>query len=460
MCSESTLLPAPRIDGMAYAILRTDKLKSVIEVQRSMQHAFREQETPNADKEKTPDNTHIGASNVDEAMRAFKDRLPEKYRKDAVLAIEYLVTASPEGMKAKTREQQDAYFDDALNWIRERHGEENVVYAGIHRDEATPHMYAFVVPRIADKLNCRAFLGGSKALSNMQTEFADQIGKKHDLERGIKGSKERHTKISQYYARVGTETPEMPVIALPEPSFADRLKPREYGERVLETVLAAIEPGWKSMGAKAVDLKSVNKRVEHLRTLRQIQDDLLIETSAKLKQAQAVVDLFSPEEIAAAQERQKQEALEKEQREAEEAKLAAESAAKKAEEKREQDERELVMADLHRRLEFIKNPPPHLAGAELTFCQCAAAALSKANGDTDSVDWSAVEINSAREAMGENGQSATSVIAAIEKLSPSKHLPNPREPAEIWVRKMEPEMQKLYAQARESRDKDADRDYG
>lgn len=423
-----------------------------------MQHAFREQETPNADKEKTPDNTHIGASNVDEAMRAFKDRLPEKYRKDAVLAIEYLVTGSPEGMKAKTREQQDAYFDDALNWIRERHGEENVVYAGIHRDEVTPHMYAYVVPRVADKLNCRAFLGGSTALSNMQTEFADQIGKRHDLERGIKGSKEHHTKISQYYTRVGMETPKMPVIALPEPSFADRLKPREYGERVLETVLAAIEPGWESMSAKAVDLKSVNKRVEHLRTLRQIQDDLLIETSAKLKQAQAVVDLFSPEEIAAAQERRKCEALEREEREAAEAKQAADREAQLAEEIKEQQKREAVMEDLHKRLEFFKNPPLHLAGAALTFTQHSAEAIQKAGGDPNLVDWQKVEMEAAKDAMENNGQGAEDVIRAIEQLSPSCYLTDQSNSIKNWVIQMAPEMEKVYEAKRSARSEDIDHD--
>lgn len=57
-----------------------------------------------------------------------------------MLAIEYLITANPEDLHGKTRQQQDAYFDDALNFLRQKHGAENVVYAGVHRDEMTPHM--------------------------------------------------------------------------------------------------------------------------------------------------------------------------------------------------------------------------------------------------------------------------------------------------------------------------------
>ena len=37
---------------MGYAILRTQKLKSPVAVRRSMKHAFREQDTPNADPER------------------------------------------------------------------------------------------------------------------------------------------------------------------------------------------------------------------------------------------------------------------------------------------------------------------------------------------------------------------------------------------------------------------------
>ena len=179
---------------MGYAILRTQKLKSMQSVRRSLKHSFREQETPNADPTRTPENTHIGANTSEEAIEKIKARLPEKIRKNGVLAIEYLVTASPDDLHAKSRKEQDDYFSDAKKWLEEKHGAENVVYAGIHRDETTPHMYAYVVPIDSKgKLNCRAFLGGAKALSEMQTDFADRVGIKHKLERGIEGSRAKHS---------------------------------------------------------------------------------------------------------------------------------------------------------------------------------------------------------------------------------------------------------------------------
>lgn len=191
------------VNFMGYAILRTQKLKSIYSINRSLKHAFREQETPNADDRKTPENLTYFSDSKQSALERLKSVLPEKRRKNAVLAIEYLITASPEDMRFKTREQQMAYFKDSIEWLKEKHGEQNIVNVGIHFDETTPHLYAYVVPMDQrGKLNCRAFLGGSKALSDMQSDFAERVGKKHGLERGIKGSKAKHQRVSKFYANI------------------------------------------------------------------------------------------------------------------------------------------------------------------------------------------------------------------------------------------------------------------
>ena len=260
---------------MAYAILRAQKLKSAVAVHRSLKHAFREQETPNADAERTPDNSHIGAESSREAMAAFRSRLPEKHRKDAVLAVEYLITGSPEAINAKDRIGQDAYFRDALDWLKARHGAENVVYAGIHRDESTPHMYAYVVPRVGDRLNCRAFLGGSKALSQMQTDFAKRVGLPHGLERGLERSKARHTTIREFYGRVASTTHRSPNVDVPDPSMGERLNPRAYGVRVANSVLDQLQPSMTNLLAKAKSYDSAKKEASEARAGAVDQDKRL-----------------------------------------------------------------------------------------------------------------------------------------------------------------------------------------
>ncbi|WP_253822789.1 plasmid recombination protein [Salmonella enterica] len=72
--------------------------------------------------------------------------LPEKRRKEAVLAVEYVMTASPEWWKEATPRQQAEFFARSEQWLEKKYGKDRVVAAVVHRDEATPHRDAFVVP--------------------------------------------------------------------------------------------------------------------------------------------------------------------------------------------------------------------------------------------------------------------------------------------------------------------------
>jgi hypothetical protein len=182
---------------MAYAILRTAKLKSFGEIGGSLAHTFRERETHNADPALKLANEHWGAETGAGALAAIRAALPAKYRSDAVLCIEYFVGHSPEW-----RGDDTAYFRGALQWLRDRHGAENVISAHVHRDEKTPHLVAYVVPRDGDKLNAKKWLGGKKTLSEMQTDFWQQVGRERGLERGIEGSIARHQTVKEYYSTI------------------------------------------------------------------------------------------------------------------------------------------------------------------------------------------------------------------------------------------------------------------
>ena len=205
---------------MGYAILRAKKLKSFGAVLRSARHTHREQPTPNADPAMTGRNRTVGVKGADQVLAALERILPTKRRKDAVLAIEYLVTASPEDFKRHGGQLDDSgngYFSDALKWVQARHGKENVISATIHLDESTPHMVAYVVPMTADKrLSCREFLGGPEKLRAMQTDFHSRVGAPRGLERGVEGSKAKHEAVSAFYTTM-TAADEAPT-----------LKPRDY----------------------------------------------------------------------------------------------------------------------------------------------------------------------------------------------------------------------------------------
>ncbi|CUJ74698.1 MobV family relaxase [Achromobacter kerstersii] len=185
------------------AILRVEKLKSFGNVAGSLAHTYRTRETPNADQARAGANEHSHAA-VDEARMALHARVPEKRRKDAVLALEYFIGASPEWFQLNNAEAQAAYFEGALAWLRERHGADNVVAWSTHYDETSPHLVAYVVPLDGEgKLNAKAHTGGRAKLSAMQTDFATRVGRAHRLERGIEGSRAKHQEVKTWYANAG-----------------------------------------------------------------------------------------------------------------------------------------------------------------------------------------------------------------------------------------------------------------
>lgn len=186
---------------MAFAIMRCKKIKTPGGVASSLQHCFRERKTHNADPEKLTENKHGKglADNVDSAMGKMRERLPLKRRKDAVLMVEYMMTASPEWFKEATEKDQKDFFNLSYNWLCDKYGRENVIVATIHNDETTPHMSAFVTPVTNDgRLSAKEFIGNKKKMSDDQTTYAEKVAHL-GLNRGIKGSKAKHQSIRQYY---------------------------------------------------------------------------------------------------------------------------------------------------------------------------------------------------------------------------------------------------------------------
>lgn len=197
---------------MSYAILRTAKLTKFGNIAGSSAHNFRERNTENADPARTPDNRTTGARSTIEVVEAVKARLATvpTIRKNGVLAIEYFIGASPEWFHEQSPQAREDYFDGAEKWLKERHGAANVIAFTRQYDETSPHVCAYVVPiDPKGKLNCSHFLDGRTKLSEMQTEFAEKVGNRFNLQRGIEGSGAKHQTIKEYYSNIQAPTPEI-----------------------------------------------------------------------------------------------------------------------------------------------------------------------------------------------------------------------------------------------------------
>lgn len=395
---------------MGYAILRTQKLKSPVAVHRSMKHAFRTQDTPNADRSRTPENSHIGADSVASGMSAFREALPDQVRKNAVLCVEYLITASPESMHAKDRAGQDAYFADALAWLQERHGAENVVYAGIHRDESTPHMYAYVVPKDPDtgRLNCRRFLGGAKALSEMQTDFAKRVGQLHGLERGIEGSKAKHQRVSQHYAQI-QRVPVAPKIQpdqvrpqVLEKKWFGLVRIEETPEAVAERLAAQVAAAVQPVAEMAATNRQDRRRADEMKKTAQTLGKRLEAVQGRL---QGFEDAFGG--LTPTQQRG----------------LAAEAAVL-----RRKNE---VEAEKQRRVDALPGLVRKRAGAVFVFARRALDAIKEAAGHWRLVDWARVGKEATQEAVRDHGQAPADVARALLQHSPEHADKTPQDVVKI-----------------------------
>lgn len=186
----------------AYAIMRSKKLSTMGGLAAALQHAYRERDTPNADPTRTPENQHQAAASTNEAMGRLRELLPEKRRKDAVLAVEYVLTASPEWWNQANRFDQAEFFRRAKWWLGQKYGHDRIITATIHRDERTPHLTAFVVPLTKDgRLSAKEFIGSKKQMSQDQSSFAQAV-QSLGLERGIEGSKATHQRIQSHYGAI------------------------------------------------------------------------------------------------------------------------------------------------------------------------------------------------------------------------------------------------------------------
>jgi len=272
-----------------FAIMRHAKHKAGGNLNASLQHNYRERETLNADEQRTPDNEHLISNSTREVLDKLQDRLPDKVRKNAVVAVEYLMTASPEFFKDANKQQQKEFFDKSMDWLKEKHGEENIISATIHRDETTPHLAVFIVPMTKDgRLSARDYLGGRKLLSEAQTSYAKQV--EHlGLERGVEKSKAQHKTIQEYYQEINDKKaiPDMPRIQAQdvEPRVTKKglLKSeKETPAEIANRLNRKIEPAFKELAQKANLRRFERERAEKDR-------ETSLSTSKRLKQAETIV---------------------------------------------------------------------------------------------------------------------------------------------------------------------------
>ena len=174
-----------------FAILRFAKYKGP-EISNIEAHNERTKEdyasNPDIDKSRSHLNFHLLEPERKyraEAERQIKDA-GCRTRSDSVRLVEALVTATPDFFKGKKKAEIKAYFQEALDFIREHQDPKTIISAVVHMDEKTPHMHLSFVPLTADgRLSAKEIVGNKKKLTQWQDRFWEHMVKKYpDLERG------------------------------------------------------------------------------------------------------------------------------------------------------------------------------------------------------------------------------------------------------------------------------------
>ena len=127
------------------------------------------------------------------------------------VADELLFTASKEFFKDMDKDDIKKWADTCMEFVYQDLGykKEQVLHATVHMDEKTPHIHCVVVPLVKklDKrtnterytISKKQYIKDKIHLSELQDKYHKRLTEKgYDLERGIKGSDNKHIKIKEY----------------------------------------------------------------------------------------------------------------------------------------------------------------------------------------------------------------------------------------------------------------------
>lgn len=188
-----------------YAVIRMEKYKKdrLNGTQKHNQREFKNTKNENIDRGRS----HLNYDLVNDRSISYskavhekiEERVSRKVRADAVLVSEFLITASPEYMNSLSEEEQKRFFEKAFDHLKEKYTEENMLYAVVHHDEATPHMHVGIVPITEDgRLAAKDFFHGKAKMKAIQDDFHTYMTKNgFDLERG-EASEKKHENIHDY----------------------------------------------------------------------------------------------------------------------------------------------------------------------------------------------------------------------------------------------------------------------
>ena len=223
--------------NLNYAIFRSEPIMTIPDLAQIGSHNKREKKAYQSNKDikinLSKNNIELVPLNVkyvkgfDELTKEYKKEHEERMKTERadrkkryhemlnssknVVADELVMTASHNFFKDMSREQIKDWADTCMDFVYNDLGykKEQILHATVHLDEETPHIHCVVVPLVKklDKrtnterytISKKQYIKDKIQLSHLQDLYHKRLTDKgYDLERGIKGSDNKHIKIKEY----------------------------------------------------------------------------------------------------------------------------------------------------------------------------------------------------------------------------------------------------------------------
>ena len=279
---------------MAYTILRFKKDKGGA-VAGCERHNERKKEAyksnPDIDINKSKDNYHIIPAPKYTYSRQIKELINKygcKVRKDSVKLVETLITASPEFMNKLSEKEKREYFERATEFMKQEVGEDRIISAVVHMDEATPHMHLVFCPINKDgKLSAKSILGNQKSLSEWQTKFYECMHERwNELERGKSAQETKRKHIPTWLFKMADNLDYLYNQLLKSIENINMIGLKKHKEEAV-SLLSEFVPKARKFSAKINSYNDYIRELE-IKVINQKYDNKeLVEENHKLKEEKA-----------------------------------------------------------------------------------------------------------------------------------------------------------------------------
>ncbi|MBM4891944.1 plasmid recombination protein [Vibrio parahaemolyticus] len=186
---------------MSTTIFRIEKHKNFAGLNKAGAHHHRLMDTPNADPNKLHLNKVLkGNNNLSGTIKRAFEKYGIKPRKNAVLAMDGMLTLSPKAFKSAS--DIELFKEQSNNFLQKEFGGKYI--SGVyHGDEKSPHIHFTVIPAEQKdgkwKLNARDQFNKER-LSQLQRNFFSHMQQFFpELDPPQHGRKASHKKIKQFY---------------------------------------------------------------------------------------------------------------------------------------------------------------------------------------------------------------------------------------------------------------------